>query len=64
MRAFSGIWVPVVTPFAADGSVDVVGLAALVRRLVEAGIHGLIALTYLLWPKKAPAKERRMATRR
>jgi len=42
MHAFSGIWVPVVTPFSADGSVDVHGLAALVRRLVDAGIHGLV----------------------
>jgi len=43
MRAFSGIWVPVVTPFAADGSVDAGGLARLVHRLIDAGIHGLVA---------------------
>lgn len=43
MRAFSGIWVPIVTPFAADGSIDLGGLAALVRHLVDAGIHGLVA---------------------
>ena len=42
MHAFSGIWVPVVTPFAADGSVDLQGLARLVDRLVEARIHGLV----------------------
>jgi len=43
MRAFSGIWVPVVTPFASDGSVDAERLAALVRRLTGAGVHGLVA---------------------
>jgi len=42
MQAFSGIWVPVVTPFAPDGAVDADGLAALVRQLVGAGIHGLV----------------------
>jgi 4-hydroxy-tetrahydrodipicolinate synthase len=40
---FSGIWVPVVTPFASDGSVDQTALRALVRGLVSAGIHGLVA---------------------
>jgi 4-hydroxy-tetrahydrodipicolinate synthase len=42
MQVFSGIWVPVVTPFAPDGSVDASGLAALVDGLVKAGIHGLV----------------------
>lgn len=43
MQEFSGIWVPVVTPFAPDGRVDMPGLAALVDSLVEARVHGLVA---------------------
>ncbi|HZT56206.1 MAG TPA: dihydrodipicolinate synthase family protein, partial [Burkholderiaceae bacterium] len=41
---FSGIWVPLVTPFAADGSVDHAALRALVKRCADAGIAGLVAL--------------------
>ena len=37
MQEFSGIWVPVVTPFAHGGEVDAAALAALVDGLVEAG---------------------------
>lgn len=40
---FSGLWIPLVTPFASDGSVDHAGLAALVRRLCKAPIAGLVA---------------------
>jgi 4-hydroxy-tetrahydrodipicolinate synthase len=43
MQQLSGIWVPVVTPFAADGRVDHERLAALVKSLVADGIHGLVA---------------------
>lgn len=43
MQAFSGIWVPVITPFAADGAVDHVRLGALVGELAQAGIHGFVA---------------------
>lgn len=43
MQQLSGIWVPVVTPFAADGRVDHERLAALVAGLVADGIHGLVA---------------------
>jgi 4-hydroxy-tetrahydrodipicolinate synthase len=39
---FSGIWVPVVTPFTHAGAVDEPRLAGLVRKLVDAGIHGLV----------------------
>jgi 4-hydroxy-tetrahydrodipicolinate synthase len=42
MSMFSGIWVPVVTPFAPDGALDADGLATLVRGLVEAGVHGFV----------------------
>ena len=41
-QEFSGIWVPVVTPFALSGAVDADALAALVRHLVDAGIDGLV----------------------
>ena len=43
MSDFSGIWVPLITPFA-DGAVDHAALRALVRRYADAGIAGLVAL--------------------
>jgi 4-hydroxy-tetrahydrodipicolinate synthase len=48
MVSFSGIWVPLVTPFRADGSgrgaVDHMALRGLVERCVVAGVSGLVAL--------------------
>lgn len=42
---FSGIWVPLVTPFAADGAaVDHAALRGLVERYAKAGVAGLVAL--------------------
>lgn len=38
-----GIYTPVITPFAADGTIDFDALAALVETLVAAGVHGLIS---------------------
>jgi 4-hydroxy-tetrahydrodipicolinate synthase len=43
MSIFSGIWVPLITPFA-DDAVDHAALRALVRRYAGAGIAGLVAL--------------------
>ncbi|MGF6759816.1 4-hydroxy-tetrahydrodipicolinate synthase [Paraburkholderia sp. GAS33] len=43
MSIFSGIWVPVITPFA-DGAVDHGALRRLVRFYAEAGVAGLVAL--------------------
>ena len=43
MSIFSGIWVPLITPFA-DGAVDHTALRALVRRYADAGIAGIVAL--------------------
>jgi 4-hydroxy-tetrahydrodipicolinate synthase len=43
MSDFSGIWIPLITPFA-DGAVDHAALRALVRRYADAGIAGLVAL--------------------
>ncbi len=41
MTSFTGIWVPLVTPFC-DDEVDVASLRALVRHLVDAGVSGLV----------------------
>ena len=41
---FSGIWVPLVTPFVADFEVDHSALRELVKRCIEAGVSGLVAL--------------------
>lgn len=38
-----GIYTPVITPFFKDGSIDFDSLAALIERLVTAGVHGLIS---------------------
>ncbi|MFM0738125.1 4-hydroxy-tetrahydrodipicolinate synthase [Paraburkholderia xenovorans] len=43
MSIFSGIWIPLITPFA-DGEVDHDALRALVRRYADAGVAGLVAL--------------------
>ncbi|MFL9868069.1 4-hydroxy-tetrahydrodipicolinate synthase [Paraburkholderia fungorum] len=43
MSIFSGIWVPLITPFA-DGEVDHAALRALVRRYADAGVAGVVAL--------------------
>src|ERR1700735_2934989 len=43
MSIFSGIWVPVITPFA-DGAVDHAALRRLVRFYADAGVAGLVAL--------------------
>lgn len=38
-----GVLVPIVTPFAADGSVDAAALRQLVERFIEAGVAGIVA---------------------
>ncbi|HKR47424.1 MAG TPA: 4-hydroxy-tetrahydrodipicolinate synthase [Paraburkholderia sp.] len=43
MSEFSGIWIPLITPFNA-GAVDHAALDALVRHYVEAGVAGFVAL--------------------
>jgi 4-hydroxy-tetrahydrodipicolinate synthase len=43
MSIFSGIWIPLITPFA-DGAVDHAALRALVRRYADAGVAGIVAL--------------------
>jgi 4-hydroxy-tetrahydrodipicolinate synthase len=43
MSGFSGIWVPVITPFA-NGAVDHAALRRLVRLYTDAGVAGVVAL--------------------
>jgi 4-hydroxy-tetrahydrodipicolinate synthase len=43
MQDLSGIWIPLVTPFAPDGAVDHAGLGRLVEMLAAAGIAGFVA---------------------
>ena len=41
--ALEGIYTPLITPFQADGTPDLDGLAELLETLVAAGVHGLIS---------------------
>ncbi|RYP04922.1 hypothetical protein DL764_004134 [Monosporascus ibericus] len=41
-QELKGIMVALITPFAADGSIDLAGLDAHIQRLVQAGVHGLV----------------------
>ena len=39
---FNGIYVPVITPYQADGAIDYPALAAVLEFLVESGVHGIV----------------------
>ena len=39
---FSGLWIPLVTPFTADDQVDHAALSALVRDLCQRGVAGFV----------------------
>lgn len=39
-----GVWVPLITPFAADGSVDVAAIERLCTEFLDAGVTGIVAL--------------------
>lgn len=39
-----GVWVPLITPFAADGSVDVTAIERLCTDYLDAGVAGIVAL--------------------
>ncbi|RYP44544.1 hypothetical protein DL768_008993 [Monosporascus sp. mg162] len=41
-QELKGIMVALITPFAADGSIDLAGLDAHIQCLVKAGVHGLV----------------------
>lgn len=55
---FHGIYVPVVTPFHSDGSLDVASLAKLAERLVSDGVAGLVPLGTTGEASALNAKER------
>ena len=42
MHVFSGLWAPLITPFNADGALDLASLSRLTRHLVGAGLDGLV----------------------
>ncbi|GAA0743872.1 dihydrodipicolinate synthase family protein [Dactylosporangium roseum] len=54
----SGIFVPLVTPFAADGSVDLAALHDLAASVLDAGAAGLVALGTTGEPSTLAAAER------
>lgn len=41
MHVFSGLWAPLITPFTAEGGLDLPSLARLTRHLARAGLQGL-----------------------
>ena len=68
MSILRGIVPPVLTPFHADGSLDLASLDSLVEHLVGAGVHGLFVLgssgqvAYLTDEERATVVERVIAT--
>ena len=40
---FSGLWLPIITPYAADGGIDHTALAALAQDRAQHGLAGLVA---------------------
>ncbi|ACC73840.1 4-hydroxy-tetrahydrodipicolinate synthase [Paraburkholderia phymatum] len=44
MSNFSGIWIPLVTPFSNDGTVDHAALRRLIARYADADVAGVVAL--------------------
>lgn len=56
MSIFSGIWIPIVTPFA-DGAVDHVALRRLIGVYADAGVSGLVALGTTGEPAALDARE-------
>src|SRR5689334_1091131 len=55
-----GLWVPVITPFTDEDSVDVVGLRRIVDDLFGAGAHGVVALGTTGEPATLEAGEQRL----
>lgn len=58
MSIFSGIWIPLITPFS-DGAVDHAALRTLVKIYADAGVAGLVALGTTGEPAALNADERR-----
>ncbi|CAD6558248.1 4-hydroxy-tetrahydrodipicolinate synthase [Paraburkholderia sabiae] len=57
MSNFSGIWIPLVTPFSADGAVDHAALRRLIGLYAEAGVAGVVALGTTGEPSSLDAAE-------
>lgn len=63
VSSFHGVWPYLVSPVAADGSIDDAVLARLCDDLIAAGVHGLTALgstgefAYLSWPQRRRVAE-------
>jgi 4-hydroxy-tetrahydrodipicolinate synthase len=57
MSNFSGIWIPLVTPFSADGAVDHAALRRLITLYADAGVAGLVALGTTGEPSSLDAAE-------
>ena len=57
MSNFSGIWIPLVTPFSADGAVDHAALRRLIGLYAEAGVAGLVVLGTTGEPSSLDAAE-------
>lgn len=55
----SGLWVPIITPFHADGALDVPSLERLAEQLLDGGARGLVALGTTGEPATLDADERR-----
>ena len=55
---FSGLFVPLITPFAPDGSVDLPALATLAHEVLDAGATGLLALGTTAEPSSLTPAER------
>ena len=58
VMTLTGVYVPLITPFAADGTVAVPALEALAHRLLDAGVSGLVALGTTAEPSSLTAAER------
>jgi 4-hydroxy-tetrahydrodipicolinate synthase len=57
MSYFSGVWIPLVTPFSADGTVDHAALRRLIALYAEAGVAGVVALGTTGEPSSLDAAE-------
>ena len=58
-RLLEGVYVPVITPFAADGSVAIDALEQLCQRYLDAGCSGIVALGTTGEPSALDAAEQR-----
>jgi 4-hydroxy-tetrahydrodipicolinate synthase len=56
---FRGVYLPLLTPFATDGSVDLPGLERLAHHYLDAGLAGLVALGTTGEPSTLTSSERR-----